>query len=219
MESIVSGVGVLDKAITVLDALLIEPLSLAALSDATQLPRATAYRLAVALEAHGLVRRLDDGRFTLGLGLIGLGRAASQGFSMAVLARPVLEQLRDQTGESVQLYVAEGASRRCVLSLQSPHGLQWIVPEGALLPMDKGSAGRVLGGHVGATEWVESVEEREKGVCSVSAAVRDQAGQVIAALSVSGPIERLTRTPGLTVGNAVAVASQRLCDELGQHLS
>jgi DNA-binding IclR family transcriptional regulator len=211
-------VGVLDKAMIVLDAVTVEPLGLAALSEATDLPRATAYRLAVALESHGLVRRLDDGRFTLGLRLIGLGRAATTGFPLAVLARPILERLRDETGESVQLYVAEGDARRCVVSLQSPHGLRWIVPEGALLPMERGSAGRALAGDVTKVGWSESVEERERGVCSVSAPIIEYSNEhgerIIAAVSVSGPVDRLSRTPGRNVGKAVLSASAQLRREI-----
>ncbi|HEY9557413.1 MAG TPA: helix-turn-helix domain-containing protein, partial [Acidimicrobiales bacterium] len=69
----VSGVGVLDKAMVVLAAVEVGPLSLAQLVDRTGLSRATAHRLAVALEAHGLVRRDEEGRFCLGLRLISLG--------------------------------------------------------------------------------------------------------------------------------------------------
>ena len=62
MEPTVSGVGVLDKSVAVLVAIEARPLSLAELVEATGLSRATAHRLAVALEAHGMVRRDDDGR-------------------------------------------------------------------------------------------------------------------------------------------------------------
>ena len=61
----VSGVGVLDKAMAVLAAVEDEPRSLAELVDATGLSRATAHRLARALEVHGLVRRTPDGRFAV----------------------------------------------------------------------------------------------------------------------------------------------------------
>ena len=133
---VVTNVGVLDKSMVVLRAVERRgPLALAELQAATGIPRATAYRLAAALEVHGLLRRDEDGRFALGLGLVALGRAAADGFRLADLARPVLEALRDETGESVQLYVREGDARRCVVSLQSPHGLRWIVPEGVLLPL------------------------------------------------------------------------------------
>ena len=84
----------------------------------------------------------------------------------------MLRSLRDTTGESVQLFVREGDARRCVISLESPHGLRWIVPEGSLLPLDLGSSGRVLLGETTKQGWVESVGEREPGVASVSAPVR-----------------------------------------------
>jgi DNA-binding IclR family transcriptional regulator len=205
----VSNVGVLDKAVAVLRALERDgPSGLAELTASTGLPRATAHRLAAALEQHGLVRRDGAGRWCLGLALVALGHAAATGFPLADLARPVLGALRDDTGESVQLFVREGEGRRCVVSLQSAHGLRWIVPEGALLPLHVGSAGRVLCGELGPAGWVESVEEREVGVASVSAPVVDAGGRMLAALSVSGPVERLSRSPGERYGAAV-IASAR----------
>jgi DNA-binding IclR family transcriptional regulator len=204
----VSNVGVLDKAVGVLRALERSgPSGLAELQAATGLPRATAHRLASALERHGLVRRGGDGRFCLGLSLVGLGHAAVEAFPLAELARPALVALRDAVGESVQLFVLEGDGRRCVVSLQSAHGLRWIVPEGALLPLHVGSAGRVLSGELGPAGWVESVEEREAGVASVSAPVLDEVGRVLAAVSVSGPVERLSRQPGARHGAAVVGAA------------
>jgi len=174
----------------------------------------------VALEQHGMVRRTADGRFELGLALVGLGRAAGERLPVAAASRPIIESLRDRTGESVQLFVRDGGGRRCVVSLESTHGLRWIVPEGALLPLDRGSAGRVLADGAkrarGTAAWVESVEEREKGVASVSAPVFDSTGAVVAALSVSGPVERLTRSPGKQLGKVVAAAAAEITHALGQ---
>jgi DNA-binding IclR family transcriptional regulator len=199
---------VLDKAVTVLDAVEQRPRSLVELVDATGLSRATAHRLAVALEAHGLLRRTADGRFALGLRPVGLGRAAAEALPLADAAAPALAALRATTEESVQLYVREGDRRVCVASLESPHGLRTIVPMGAALPLDRGSAGRALA--AADPGWVASVEERERGVASVSAPVRDAEGRVIAAVSVSGPIERTTREPGRRYGEAVEAAARRI---------
>jgi DNA-binding IclR family transcriptional regulator len=202
----VSGVGVLDKAITILVA-------------ATGIPRPTAHRLATALEDHGLVRRDRDGRFTLGLRLVALGHAAAGELPITEAARPALEELRDVTGESVQLYVRDGDRRVCTLSLESPHGLRTIVPLGSVLPLDRGSAGKVLRGEWNRDGWAESVAEREAGVASVSAPVLDGAGRVLAAVSVSGPIERTTRTPGRRYGRAVVAAAQGVSKVTGSVLS
>jgi DNA-binding IclR family transcriptional regulator len=210
----VTGVGVLDKSVMVLRSVADGPKNLTELQAATGMPRATAHRLAAALVVHGLLRRDPEGRFDLGLELAALGRVAAMRFPLGTLAMPALRDLRDDTGESVQLFVVDGDQRRCVVSLQSPHGLQWIVPEGVLFPLDRGSAGRALSGEHTATGWLESIEEREAGVASVSAAVTDGDGVIIAAVSVSGPVERLSREPGARWGAAVHAAARRIAESL-----
>src|SRR2546423_1355024 len=122
-----SGVGVLDKAVVILAAC-VDGASLAELVERTKLPRATAHRLAQALEIHRLL-------------------------------------VRDQQG-----------------------------------PWRPGPR----------RGWAQSVAEREAGVASVSAPIRDRTGRVIAAISVSGPIERLGRRPGDRHAMAVVRAGQRL---------
>jgi DNA-binding IclR family transcriptional regulator len=214
MDSRISDVGVLDKAISLLTAITDRSgsASLAELVAATGMPRATAHRLLVALEAHGLVRRDADGRFVLGFRLIALGSAATDAVPLAGAARPVLAWLRDETGESVQLYVRQGEQRICVAAADAPRELRTIVPVGAALPLDRGSAGRVLRDEPVVTRggWAESVAEREVGVASVSAPVLDASGALVAAVSVSGPIERLTRQPGRRYGPVVVAAANRI---------
>ena len=193
----------LDKAVSILDALEARPLSLAELVEATRFSRATTHRLASALEHHGFVSRDSSGRFALGARLTRP--------SLAQTAVPALEVLRDATGESTQLYVPRNGSRVCLVSLESPHSLRTIVAVGAVLPLELGSAGKVLAGgdEVRRKGWAQSVEERERGVASVSAPLcRD--GAVVAAVSVSGPVERTTRSPGRRYSKAVMAAARRI---------
>lgn len=206
----VSGVGVLDKAMAVLGAVAERPRSLAELVEATGLARPTAHRLAVALEVHGLLRRDGEGRFTLGLRLIGLGHAAAEAIPVWTAARPALAWLHGETGESVQLFVRDGAERVCVESLESTRELRTIVPVGARLPLTAGSAARVLLGEVGPDGWTASVAEREEGVASVSAPVHDPQGTIVAAVSVSGPLNRLGEDPGPRFGPLVVAAARRI---------
>ena len=200
----VSGVGVIDKAMAVLAAVEDAPRSLAELVDATGLSRATAHRLARALEVHGLVRRTPDGRFAVGPRL--------DAVALPELARPALEALSHATGESVQLFVRRGDRRLCVAALESPNELRTIVPVGAFLPLDRGSAGKILSGDAAVLRrgWAESVAEREPGVASVSAPVVDAEGRVRAAVSVSGPIQRTTRAPGRRYAKAVMAAARQV---------
>lgn len=237
-----SGVGVLDKAVSVLDALKAGPAALGHLVQATGLTRPTAHRIAVALERHRLITRDAQGRFVLGPRIAELATAAGEDRLLAV-AQPVLTQLRDATGESAQLYRRQGDWRICVAAAERASGLRDTVPVGAALPMTAGSGAQVLlawddarmhgatpaasrGGLRGAKftaaglaqvrrrGWAASAAEREPGVASVSAPVRGATGKVIAAVSVSGPIERLTRSPGRLHAGAVVSAGDRMSDML-----
>lgn len=210
METIVSGVGVVDKSVTILDAVHAGAQGLTELVESTGYSRATTHRLATALAVHGLLRRTGDGGFALGWRLVVLGRAAESGQGLVEIAAEVLGRLRDETGESAQLYVRDGERRVCVAVSESPHGLRTIVGVGAELPLGKGSAGHALLGDVGRGGWVASVAEREVGVASVSAPVRGPDGAIVAAIGVSGPIERVTRRPGERYGAAVVAAADEL---------
>ncbi|OHV50082.1 IclR family transcriptional regulator [Pseudofrankia sp. BMG5.36] len=146
-QEVTSGVGVLDKAALVLSAVEAGPMSLGELVARTGLSRATAHRLAMALQTHRLVGRDADGRFVAGPRLAaGSATAALWPLPWQVLqaAPTVLAELRDATGESTQLYVRRGAERVCVAAAESGSGLRDTVPVGAILPMTAGSGAQVL---------------------------------------------------------------------------
>jgi DNA-binding IclR family transcriptional regulator len=233
MDTVSSGVGVLDKAAAVLSALEAGPATLAGLVSATGLARPTAHRLAVALEHHRLVSRDIQGRFVLGPRLSELAVAAGEDRLLAA-AGPVLSNLRDVSGESAQLYRRQGEMRVCVAAAERLTGLRDTVPVGVALPMAAGSGAQVLlaweepdrlhrglqGARFTATTlagvrrrgWAQSVAEREMGVASVSAPVRGPNNRVIAAVSISGPVERLTRYPGKLHAESVLDAASRLSE-------
>ena len=228
-----SGVGVLDKAVRILAILESGPHSLAELVKAAKIARPTAHRLAVALEFHRLVSRDLNGRFILGPRSGELAAAAGEDRLLAAAA-PALSALRDATGESAQLYRRQGDQRICVAAAERLSGLRDSVPVGASLTMSAGSAAQVLLAwedpyklHRALTSarftaatlsavrrrgWSQSVGEREPGVASVSAPVRGPNNRVIAAVSISGPIERLGRQPGRLHAAAVVATAAKLSE-------
>ena len=229
-----SGIGVLDKAVGILDAIAESPCGLAELCERTGLPRATTYRLAAALEVHRLLARDDEGRWRLGPAVTEL--AARVNDPLLAACASVLPALRETTGESVQLYRREGTSRVCVAALEPAAGLRDTVPVGARLPMTAGSGAKVLLAYsdgairdavlpaakftdrvlaeVRRRGWAQSVAEREPGVASVSAPVRDRRGVVVAAISVSGPIDRMGRRPGARWAADLLSAAEELTRRL-----
>lgn len=234
MGQTISGIGVLDRAVDVLSVLARGPRSLAELVDATGLPRATAHRLAVALEAHRLVNRDAAGRFVLGPAVGELAAAVPD--PLVVAADPVLTWLRDQCGESTQLYRRDGAERVCLAAAERSSGLRTTVPVGSRLPLTAGSGAQVICAwaepdsvaeilpaaaftartlrDVRRRGWAQSVAQREVGVASVSAPVLAADGRLLAAISVSGPVDRLGRNPGPRFAPMVQAGADRLAAAL-----
>jgi DNA-binding IclR family transcriptional regulator len=220
----ITGVGVLDRCVALLDLLADGPRSLRALADASGLPRPTAHRLLVALEAHRLVVRDQAGSFRLGPRLTELAAVAGPELDLASVAGPVLDRVHQASGESVQLYVRSGEHRLCIAARDAGTGLRDSVPVGALLPLDVGSGGKVLlawspdGSRrmqpaelasIRDRGWAASVAEREPGVASVSAPVL-RGGVLLAALCVSGPVSRLGQSPGRKLSQLVVAAAADL---------
>ena len=223
-----TAVQTLDRAVQLLAVVADEgPIGVAALAAATGLTRPTVHRLVGSLEAHGLLGRDGEGRLRLGGRLVGWGARAARSLALAQDAAPVLDGLLAATGESAQLYVREGDRRVCVASAERPSGLRDTVPLGASFPLTAGSGAKVLLAwaadadrfpgvpaetlaQVRARGWAESVGEREAGVASVSAPVRDATGAVVGAISVSGPVERLGRQPGTRLAAPVLAAAAAL---------
>lgn len=227
-----SGIGVLDKAVLVLRQAAKAPVTLAELVERVDLPKATAHRIAVALERHGLLRRDDLGAWVPGPLCAELAAGALP--DLFTRAGPVLERLCRDTGESAQLFQREGDVRVCTAMAERSSGLRDTVPLGARLPMTAGSAAHVLlawcADHdradagilarasfpartlseVRRRGYAHSSAEREPGVASISAPVRDADGVVIAAISVSGPLGRLGRRPQGALVAAVREAASSL---------
>lgn len=220
----------LDKAVGVLRAAAVAPCGLSELVERTGLPRATAHRLAVGLEVHRLLERDPDGRWRPGPALAEMAHGHHD--PLLTAAEEVLPTLRDLTGESVQLYRREGDSRICVAAAEPASGLRDTVPVGVRLPLTAGSGAKVLAAFTSgplvegrAAEdvfdadllaeirrrgWAQSVAEREVGVASVSAPVRGPDGAVVAAVSVSGPVDRIGRRPGSRWANDLLAAARAL---------
>lgn len=223
-----SGVGVIDKVDLLLGALEAGPLSLNDLAESTQIARPTAHRLATALEHHRMIARDDAGRFCLGPRLGELATAAGDDRLVAA-ATAVLTELMEATGESAQIYRRQGDQRICVAAVERPTGLRDTVPVGSALTMAAGSAAQALLAwdagslpsnaaftraelnEVKRRGLAISIGQREPGVASMSAPITRN-GNVIAAVSISGPAERFGKNPERLFGSALKRAAEQLSD-------
>jgi DNA-binding IclR family transcriptional regulator len=210
-----TGVGVLDRSVRLLNLLADGPQTLRQLAEASGLPRPTAHRLLLALEAHRLVSRPGPGpgasqrgtvptegsgarnaagAFRLGPRLTELAASAGPAVDLAALAEPVLARLHAASGESVQLYVRSGDSRLCLAARDAGARLRDTVPVGAMLPLTAGSGGKVL------LAWSDDADRFPAVPATVLAGIRKRGW----AASVA------EREPGVTSVSAPVLAGGRL---------
>jgi DNA-binding IclR family transcriptional regulator len=208
-ERTTTGVGVLDRVVAILDAVEENPAGASDIARELGLSVPTAHRLVSAMVKHGLLNRDDDGRHHIG------PRFASSALTAA--SAPVLRRLREETGETAQLWVLRGEDRLCVASEESAAELRAAVPVGTALPLSaKGSAAQALVAPPARTgsPWFTSVSERTPGLGSVSAQVRYR-GDVVAAICLAAPLSRVVdEDPGAQYGDLVLEAADQLSSAL-----
>ncbi|HEY3573256.1 MAG TPA: helix-turn-helix domain-containing protein [Arthrobacter sp.] len=197
----------LERAAAILDAVGRSAVSGSELSRRTGLSLSTAHRLALQMADYGFLRRTEDGTFRLGQRFV---RSALENAAL-----PVLHELRDSTGETVQLWVRRGDERVCLLSVDSRHELRATLPPGSRLPLPAGSSGRLLAAddevlaELASAGWIESVGSRTPGLGSISAPVQTGEG-IIAAVCLAMPLARVTGSPGQDHGAVVVRAARRI---------
>jgi len=194
--------------------------SLNELVEAAELPKTTVLRLIQTMGQLGFLYTRADGRYCLGPALIRLSRAVDLVWRLPQAADAGMATLREQSQETVNLYVLEGQSRVCVAQKEGPQNIRYVVPVGVPLPLWGGASAKVLladsrpnlvdgalrAGNKDAAyraRFLEELErvrsdglavshgEREPGASSVASPLR-AGGHTIAAVAISGPTSRFT---------------------------
>ena len=222
-----ASIQVVNRLVQLLDVIAArgEPVSLKVLAAETGLHTSTAFRILASLEGHGLVERDAVGRYHLGPKLLRLGSRIHRQLDLREEARPVLEWLRAQVDETVNLTVPEGDEAVYVERATTRRMMRVEHVIGSRAPLHSTAVGKLFlseRGVKGCAEYAarnrltpltantitdlkrltrevqESLrqgfaldnEEAEEGVGCIAVPVRDNTGAIVAALSVSAPIER-----------------------------
>lgn len=211
-----STVRSIDRALDILDCF--EPgrleLSLTELARGIGLSMSTTSRLVATLESRRyLTRDPETQRYSLGARIGQIGALGISTMNLGKIAQPFMRDLKELYNEGVSLYVTREDERLCIERVESTLPLRRVVNVGDRHPLTRGAAGRVLLAYLplerreallrtdpytteealGALRkggYTVSLGEREEGVSSIAAPVFDARGEVVAALSMSGPSVR-----------------------------
>lgn len=199
-----------------------EPVALTAVAAAAGIPKSTASRLMSALERRGLVEQVGErGRLRPGPAIVRVAERGLLERNLVELGRDALDALAARSGETINLAVPGPAGVEHVAQADCTHFLgagQWIgrtvdyhcTANGKIfLAYGRAALPEALAAHTPATltdpvrlrEELESVraqgfalavDELEPGLAAVAAPVFGAHGDVIAAISITGPTLRMT---------------------------
>jgi IclR family acetate operon transcriptional repressor len=225
-----------DRALAVLDLIADrQPIGVSQVAREMQLDKSAAQRILVSLHHSGWIR--DDGspsvRWVLTTKPLQLARQVT-GSPLVTRSRPVLEQLRDDTGETVWLGLLEGRHIVAVDGVESHRTVRTSVRRGLVLPAATSASGKAILAALSGDHWhrllaeppspelaaeidtarrlgyATNAGEVDADVHAVAAAVTSADGEPIGALIVSAPADRLPRRQMPSTGRSAAARAAEL---------
>ncbi|WP_434598779.1 IclR family transcriptional regulator [Streptomyces sp. A5-4] len=223
-----SAVQSVDRAVSVLEILArLGEAGVTEIADELDVHKSTAFRLLGVLENRGLVGQAKDrGKYYLGAGVLRLAGAAAGRLDISQESAPVVRELADDAGETVNIAVLDDDGAVNVMQARGAASVtaqNWL---GRRTPLHATSSGKVLLAglptpmleiflarrrlprftertvtsaaelraqlaDIAAQGYAVVAEEMEVGLSAVAAPVRAHDGQVIGAVSISGPVYRM----------------------------
>ncbi len=195
------GVASVERALSVLDALTDDRVTLAELTKRTGIVKSTVLRLITSLARFGYVLRLEDGSYRLGPKAYQIGSLYQRHYRAADVVLPVLKRVVEELQESASFYIQDGDKRICLHRVNGSRAVRDLINEGDPLPVTLGASGHVLRAFSGAkgrkfddirkAMFAASFGERDPELAAMASPVFGVDGRLMGALSVSGPRYRL----------------------------
>jgi IclR family transcriptional regulator, acetate operon repressor len=216
-----------EKTLAVLDALAVRGDGADRLADIAAragVARSTAHRILQRLVERDYARAEGDGRYVPGARVLALAGEALRELDRGRIT-PILEALRDDVGHTVHLALLTGAEATYVEKLEArDSGYQMASRVGMRLALHTTAIGKSIlaampdDGRLAARErrqirergYALDDEENERNVRCVGAAVLDERGRPIGAVSVSALTLDLALGDVPAIGARVAVAAREL---------
>jgi IclR family transcriptional regulator, acetate operon repressor len=212
----------------------VHPLAVGELADSTGLPKSTTSRLVSALERQGLLQRVGErGRLRPGPVLLRFAQRDVPEANLVELAGPALRRLAEESGETINLGVPTPLGVDHLAQRDSRHfvgGTNWV---GRRVPHHVTANGKVFLAHgaapvpagfddtelaaIRARGYATAIDELEDGLSALAAPIYGPSGDVVAALSISGPTIRLTSERIERLAPLLVEQARALSARLGHH--
>lgn len=219
-------------------------MSVAEIQKHVPLSRPTLYRLIDTLISTGMLfSEGEPQRLRLGRVAARLGQLWASQFDVGAVAKPILDELRDRTGESCGLFKIQNDRQYCILESRSRHQLTMTRGIGELMDGFHGASGKAILAWMPTDEALRIAKESSpkgskpitkkelqtvrdvgyalskgailKGATSVAAPVFDRSGHVFGSLAVFGPDARLKNGALTKATEMVKSAAKEMSTQFG----
>lgn len=184
--------------------------SLSEIARLADLPITTAGRLIATLEAARFIRRGPAGDYSLGTRLLQVGLTALA-TSLYTAAEPYLQAVADATGETANLGVLDDEGGVMYLrQIESRHAIRHATWVGRSVPAQGTAIGSAIRGNVSSDGFIATRSTLEPDVTAIAAPVYGPLGQIVAALSITGPTYRISDEQIAAYGAELVAQSRKM---------
>lgn len=217
-----------------------QPIGVSALARRLEADKSAVQRDLMTLADSGWIRPAPGigGQWELSPHILTLARPPHSTDSLRLLARPLLDRLRMETGETAYLAVPEGDHFIVMAAAESHHLLRMVPAVGIVIPMEGSATARAVLPYLPSAEqerlcgsvtpsveqefaetrargFAVNDEEIQAGAVAIASAVLNTSGRPVGSLVLTGPAERLGRTRRDEVGTLLRDAARQLAQEIG----
>jgi len=176
--------------------------SLREISEKLNFNLSTSYRILSTLEEYGYVSRLRNKKYVIGTQPIYLSAIYTHSNQLDQI-RPIVDIIRDKTGETISFFVEEDSERICLYRAHSRDNLRHNIEQGTRLKLNRGASGRVIMAYGKRGEdksgfykdirdkgFYLSINEHNPSLFAIAVPVISKSNIFVGALVASGPISR-----------------------------
>mgnify|MGYP000070649769 FL=1 len=180
--------------------------SLKEISESLRFNLSTTYRILTTLEEYGYVVRLRDKQYTIGTQALYLSAIYTHSNHLDQI-RPIVDNIRDISGETASFFVEEDSRRICLYRAHSRDEIRHNIEQGTRLELNRGASGRIILAYgkrsrdksgfykdIRDRGFFQAVDENNSSLFAIAIPVLSNSAKFVGALVVSGPVNRFSST-------------------------
>ena len=171
----------------------------------------TTYRILTTLEEYGYVSRLKNKDYVVGTQALYLSAIYTQSNHLEQI-RPIVDRIRDMSGETASFFVEEEDKRICLYRAHSRDEIRHNIEQGSRLKLNQGASGRIILAYgkrkndkqgfykdIRDKGYYLSINEHNAALFALAVPVVSNSDKFVGAIVVSGPISRFDDKQKITL--------------------